>query len=91
MPGRGKRANSIAKTIIYNVHQYFEETTKSKYRGALKLTRMTAETTGYSERTVRRIVAMNTELSGAAFTSPAKRYRRERRKLDPDNFDTEAL
>ena len=50
--GRGKRANTTAKTIIYSVYQYFQkETAKSKYRGALKLTSRTAEATGYSERT----------------------------------------
>ena len=92
MPGRGKRSNSTAKTIIYNVYKYFQkETAKNKYRGALKLTSRTAEATGYSERTVRRIVAEKTELDGAAFTSPPKRYRRERKRIDPDHFDTEAL
>ena len=92
MPGRGKRANSTAKTIIYNVYQYFQkETVKNKYRGALKLTNRTAEATGYSERTVRRIVTEKTELEGAAFTSPAKCYRGERKRIDPDQFDTEVL
>ena len=92
MPGRGKRANSTAQTIIYNVYQYFQkETAKNKYRGALKLTSRTAEATGYSERTVRRIVTEKTELEGAPFTSPPKRYRRERKRIDSDQFDTEAL
>ena len=51
MLGRGKRPNTTAKIIIYNVYQYFQkETAKSKYRGALKLTSRTAETTWYSER-----------------------------------------
>ena len=68
MPGRGKRANSTSKTIIYNVYKYFQkDTAKNKYRGALKLTSRTAEATGYSERTVRRIVAEKTELDGAVF------------------------
>ena len=45
MPGRGKRVNSTAKTIIYNVYKYFErESTKSKYRGH---PHKTAEATGY--------------------------------------------
>ena len=53
MPGRGKRVNSTAKTIIYNVYKYFErESAKSKYRGPPKLTHKTAEATGYGERTV---------------------------------------
>ena len=78
MPGRGKRANGTAKNIIYNFYQYFQkETAKNKYRGALKLTSRTAEATGYSELTVRRIVAEKTQLDGAVFMSPPKRYRRE--------------
>ena len=40
---------------------------------------------------MRRIVAKKTELDGAAFTSPPKRYRRERKRIDPDHFDTEVL
>ena len=93
MLGRGKRPNTTAKIIIYNVYQYFQkETAKSKYRGALKLTSRTAETTWYSERMyMRRIVAEKTELDGAAFTSPPKCYRRERKRIDPDLFDTKAL
>ena len=52
MLGRRKRANTTAKSIIYNVYQYFQkETAKSKHRGALKWTSRTAEATGYSERT----------------------------------------
>ena len=76
MPGRGKRANSTSKAIIYNVYKYFEkESAKNKCRRPPKLTSKTAEATGYSERTVRRIVAKKSEMSGAAFTSPAKRYK----------------
>ena len=94
MPGRGKRVNSTAKTIIYNVYKYFErESTKTKYRGPPKLTHKTAEVTGYGERTVRRIVPEKSELSGAAFSSPAKQYKVDRKKMHVilDDFDTEAL
>ena len=56
------------------------------------MTSRTAETTWCSERMyMRRIVAEKTELDGAAFTSPPKRYRRERKRIDPDLFDTEAM
>ena len=48
MPGRGKRANSTAKAIIYNVYKYFEESAKNKCRRPPKLTSKTAEATGYS-------------------------------------------
>ena len=50
-----------------------------------------AEVTGYREHTLWRIVAKKTKLDGAAFTSPPKCYRRERMRIDPDYFDTEAL
>ena len=58
MPGKGKRVNSTAKTIIFNVYSYFErQSQKSKGRGPPKLTSRTVDATGYSERAVRRIVA----------------------------------
>ena len=92
MPGRGKRANSTAKAIIYNMYKYFEkESAKNKCRRPPKLTSKTAEATGYSECTVRRIVAKKSEMSGAAFTSPAKRYKVERKRIMLDDFDVEAL
>ena len=51
----------------------------------------TAEATGYGERSVRRIVAEKSALSGAAFSSPAKRYKIDRKKIVMDDFDMEAL
>ena len=92
MPGRGKRANSTAKAIIYNVYKNFEkESAKNKCRRPPKLTSKTAEVASYSEHTVRRIVAKKSEMSGAAFTSPAKRYKVERKRIMLDDFDVEAL
>ena len=92
MPGRGKRVNSTAKNIIFNVYKYFErESTKTKNRVPPKLTHKTAEVTGYGERTVRKMVAEKSALSGAAFSSPAKRYKIDRKKIVMDDFDTEAL
>ena len=71
--GTGKQVNSTAKTIIYNVFKYFERgNMKSRNRGPPKLPFKTAKATGYSEHT-RRVVAEKSEISGAAFTSPAKR------------------
>ena len=48
----------------------------------------TAEATGYSERTVTRIVS---DISGTAFISPAKRYKVYRKKIVLDDFNTETL
>ena len=53
---------------FYHLYKYFEKgSAKSKYRGPPKLTSKTAEATGYSECTVRRIVAEKSEIG---FTSP---------------------
>ena len=74
------------------MHKYFErENTKSRNRGPPKLTFKTAKATGYSECTVRRVVAEKSEISGAAFTSPAKRYKLDKRTIILDDFNTEAL
>ena len=52
--GKGRRVNSTAKAIVYNVYKYFErENAKSKNRGPLKFTFKTAKATGYIERTVK--------------------------------------
>ena len=92
MPGSGKRVNSTAKNIAFNVYKYLErESAKIKNRVPPKLKHKTAEVTGYGERTVRRIVAEKSALSGAAFSSPAKRYKIDRKKIVMDDFDTEAL
>ena len=74
MPVRGKRANRTANATIYHVYKYFEKrSAKNKCRGPPKSTSKTAEAIGYSERTVRRIVADKSKISGAAFASRPKR------------------
>ena len=56
---KGKRLNWTAKDIIFSVYSYFEEQhRKSKVRVAAKLSSKTAQATGYSIRTVERVVAM---------------------------------
>ena len=91
IPGRGKRVNSTAKNIIFNVYKYFErESAKTKNRVPPKLTHKTAEATGYGKRTVRRIVTEKFVLSGATFSSPAKRYKIDRKTI-MDYFNMEAL
>ena len=83
---------STVKAIIFNVYKYFErQASKSKYRGPSQVTRKTAEATGYPERTVRHIVGEKTSLCGAAFTSPAKRYKVDRRTVCLDDFDVDAI
>ena len=71
---------------------YFErESTKTKCRVSPKLTHKTAEAPGYGKRTVRRIVAEMSALNGAAFSSPAKRYKVDRKIIVLADFDVEAL
>ena len=92
MSGRGKRVRSAAKAIIFNVYKYFErQASKSKYRGPSQVKRKMAEATGYPERTVRRIVGEKASLCGVAFTSPAKRYKVDRRTVCLDDFDVEVI
>ena len=50
-----------------------------------------AKATGYSDNTVRRDAAKLSEMSGAAFTSPAKCYQIERKRIALGDFDMEAL
>ena len=92
IPGRGKRVNSTAKNIIFNVYKYYErENTKIKNRVPPKLMHKIAEATGYGGLTVRKIVAEKSALSGAAFSSPAKWYKIDKKKIVMHDFDTEAL
>ena len=51
----------------------------------------TAEATGYSLSNVRRVVAEKKSREGAAFISPAKRYKQERSRNVVDDFDIEAI
>ena len=94
-PCLGEERERIVLTkplYIYKVYKYFEkESAKNKCRRPPKLTSNTAEATGYSERKVRRIIAKKSEMSGAAFTSPAKRYKVERKRIMLDDFDMEEL
>ena len=76
----------------FNINLYFErQSQKSKGRGPPKLTIRTTDVTGYSERTVHRIVAENKSLQGAAFGSHAKQYKVERKKIVIVDFDMEGI
>ena len=46
---------------------------------------------GYCEQTVRRVVAKKRESDGATFVSPAKRYKRDRKRIIFDDFDLEGI
>ena len=84
--------NSMAKNIIYRVHNYFEkESAKSKLKWSPRVTKRTAEATGYSQSTVQRVVAEKLVLEGDKFESPCKRYKVSRKQIVVDDFDTDAL
>ena len=62
-----------------------------KYKSTVppKLCKKTADATGFSERTVNRVVAEKRELDGSLFPSPSKRYKKTRERVIVDDFDTE--
>ena len=83
---------NAAKAIIYNMYKYFEwQALKSKYIDPSYVTRKTAGAAGYSEQTVRRIVGEKASSYEAAFTSPAKLYKVDRRTVCLDDFNIEGI
>ena len=88
----GKKLNRTAKNIIFSVYSYFEEQhRKSKVRVAAILSSKTTQATGYSVRTVERVVAMKRASSGTAFQFPVKIYTASRARNVLDDFDTEVI
>ena len=84
--------NSTAKTIITNVYKYFEkQSKKTKSSRPPKLSKKTAEATGYSSRTIEGVIAATQALSGAAFESPAKRYKTSRVRIIVNDFEVAAI
>ena len=74
------------------MYAFFEEQhKKSKARVPAKLSTKTAQATGYSVRTVERVLAIKRASSGAAFESPAKRYKASRVRIVVDDFDTDGI
>ena len=51
----------------------------------------TAKATGYCERTVCIVVAEKRANDGATFVSPAKRYKRDRKRIVVDDFELEVI
>ena len=85
---KGKRVKSTSKSIICNVHDYFDRQSKST---PPKLSKKTAEATGFSECIVIRVLLEKRKLDGSSFTSPNKRYTESREHVDVDAFDTDGI
>ena len=89
---KGKRVRSGSKTIIYNVYRYFEhQCVKQNSTVPLKLSKKTADATGFSERTVNRVVSEKRKLDVGPFPSPSKRNKKSREHVNVDDFDTDAI
>ena len=81
---KGKRVKSTLKSIICNVHDYFDRQSKKQKSTPPKLCKKIAEATGFSERTVNRVLLEKRKLDGSSFTSPNKRYKESRERVDVD-------
>ena len=88
---KGKRVKSTSKSIICNVHDYFDRQSKKHKSTPPKLSKKTAEATGFSECTVNRVLLEKRKLDGSSFTSPNKRYTESRERVDVDAFDTDGI
>ena len=83
--------NSTAKTIITNVYQYFKKQSQKTKSVPLKLSKKTAEATGYSLHTVEWVIMQTRALSSSAFESPAKCYKAIWARIMADDFDVAAI
>ena len=88
---KGKRVKSTSKSIICNVHDYFDRQSKKHKSTPPKLSKKTAEATGFSECTVNHVLLEKRKLDGSSFTSPNKRYTESREHVDVDAFDTDGI
>ena len=84
----GKRLKSQTNEVVVHVYDYLEELSRYKCtQGPLK---RTADATGLSRASIKRLRKEKVDTGGAAFSTPTKRYRFSRRLL-VDDFDREAI
>ncbi len=88
--GRGVRLNSQAKRIVENVRDFFESEKKKGHSKSLKIIPRTAEATGISEMSVKRI-HKEYLAQDCKFLTPVKRYSVSRIRVNPDSFDRAAV
>ena len=75
------------------MYNYFEQQSKKqKVATPLKYGQNTAEAIGFARCTVDKVVREKRGLEGGAeFSSPAKRYKESRVRIDVDSFDVDAI
>ena len=84
---RGHRVRSDGRTIIYNVRNFFYESERRLDPITIgDVAQITAEATGLSKNTVKRICSEGA-ITGGSFGSPEKRYGMNRKKVVTDDFD----
>ena len=84
----GHRVRSDSRTIIYNVKKFFDEKVRLEPIIVGDVVKITAEATGLSKNTVRRICSKG-GVTGGSFGSPEKRM--SRKKIVTDDFDRAAI
>ena len=84
----GKRLKSQTKEVVLNVNDYFEEL--NRYKQTQRPLKQTADATGVSCTSIKRLQKEKVDTSGAAFSTPTKRCRVSRCLL-VDDFDCEAI
>ena len=84
----GKRLKSQTKEVVAHVYDYFEELSRCK-RTQRPLKR-TADSTGLSRASIKRLRKEKVDTGGTTFSTPTKRYRSSRCLL-VDDFDRKAI
>ena len=79
---KGKLVKSTSKSIICNLHDYLIGKVRNGSPLHLSLCKKTDEATGFSERTVNRVLLEKRKLDGSSFTSPNKRCKESREHVD---------
>ena len=87
----GHRVRSDGRTIINNVRKFFDKwKRKSEPIKVGDVVQITAEASGLSKSTVKRICSEGV-VTGGSFGSPAKCYGTSRKKVVTDDFDRAAI
>ena len=82
----------VKQSIICNVYNYFEQQSKKqKVATPSKYGQKTAEAIDFARRTADKIVREKQSLEGSEFSSPAKRYKESRVRIEVDSFDVDAI